>query len=398
MYEATVGRAAKRFGQDGALTTVFLITVVLLILDGVFSSQIMALVVKDDGAIGWIWPTLAKWGPKATITAVMAVAIFLIKHHKAADDQLMATFVTQLEQGDLVTRFPFAKAWFREAIRSGEHLDAIREARLKTTVVVANTTGSIASAAEQLSATSHESVELAREVGEMAEGQETGLLRIEGETQKILDAIEHLRHSNEALTRSKDVTDASLQNLIQGIQTIIDSLSVITDVSHRIGESSTIIQDIAKQTNLLSLNAAIEAAKAGAQGKGFAVVAEEIRKLAERSRAAASEISALTTESKDALQDGERATSAAQRILPEVKASFDGVSNGITEQGVATLSVSNAVREVSLVVADGKQGARQGRAISTQMVAGLRENDAAIADLARIAGGLNATVEKLKIH
>ncbi len=83
-----------------------------------------------------------------------------------------------------------------------------------------------------------------------------------------------------------------------------------------IAEKITIVQEIARQTDLLALNAAVEAARAGEHGKGFAVVASEVRKLAERSQAAAAEIGTL---SSDSVKVAQEAGSMLQKLVPDIK-------------------------------------------------------------------------------
>jgi methyl-accepting chemotaxis protein len=105
----------------------------------------------------------------------------------------------------------------------------------------------------------------------------------------------------------------------------------ILESAHKVGQITTVIAEIAQQTNLLSLNAAIEAAKAGEMGRGFSVVAEEVRKLAERSAAAVEEINALLNESGHRVQAGSATVSTVNTGLAKIESSIDGLARNARE-------------------------------------------------------------------
>jgi len=143
---------------------------------------------------------------------------------------------------------------------------------------------------------------------------------------------------------------ATLKTKVQEMQGQIMQLSEQTD---RIGNISTLVSDLANQTNMLALNAAVEAVRAGEHGKGFGVVASEIRKLADRSKKSASQINLLVADIQRAINstdEGTKTVDSGVNIASETAAAFAGVADAINNVVLSSQQISLNAKQQAIAI------------------------------------------------
>ena len=200
----------------------------------------------------------------------------------------------------------------------------------------------------------------------------------------------------ETLTAIRELTDQ-----VQQTSTEIENLAVR---SQNISKVLNVIRGIAEQTNLLALNAAIEAARAGEQGRGFAVVADEVRALAHRTQASTLEIDEMITAMQSGTEDAavsmersrEKAVSTS-RFADQAGQSLEEITASVKMIEERNLQIATASEEQSHVAREVDQNLVRIRDLSIQSAAGANQTSAASNELSNLAIGLNGLVLKFKI-
>ncbi|MEG0439095.1 MAG: methyl-accepting chemotaxis protein [Solibacillus sp.] len=205
--------------------------------------------------------------------------------------------------------------------------------------------------------------------------------------QRIAEATQELHSSSMEASHTADQGGTIIEDAKKQMETINETTNSVNTLVRKLAQQteeinsiSKVITDITDQTNLLALNAAIEAARAGEHGKGFAVVADEVRKLAEESKNSATSIVDLTLEIKSDTENVERAVSAS---LMSVK---DGVQI-ISEAGQSFTSIEQAINQMTVQI-------QEISATSEQLSASAEEVTASVAE---IANGSSSTSHNLEV-
>jgi methyl-accepting chemotaxis protein len=207
--------------------------------------------------------------------------------------------------------------------------------------------------------------------------------------QQLAASVEHIASHAQA---SRGESRASLHAAEQGSTAVTRSeasMDQVHEASAQMGRAVQMIQSIARQTNLLSLNAAIEAAKAGSFGLGFSVVAEEVRKLADQSAGSAREIDALIGTNQSAGATGRATVQKTVQALDEIQTRVRGLAERLDHIGVATQEQAAATSQVTGAVAEIAARTQQIAVATEQTAVTVAEMSRTTQDHARLAEELN---------
>ena len=190
------------------------------------------------------------------------------------------------------------------------------------------------------------SEELSASAQSMSQGATEQAASVEEISSSMEEMSSNIKQNAENAQQTQSIAVKAAQDAREGGEAVISAVAAMKNIAEKI----SIIEEIARQTNLLALNAAIEAARAGEHGKGFAVVAAEVRKLAERSGSAASEISDLSASS---VRVAEQAGSMLTKMVPDIQRTADLVQEiaaASQEQNSGADQINRAIQQLDQVV------------------------------------------------
>jgi methyl-accepting chemotaxis protein len=234
--------------------------------------------------------------------------------------------------------------------------------KLKNVVMdVKSAAENVASGSQQLSSSSEQ----------MSQGATEQSAAAEQASSSMEEMSANIKQTSDNAQQTERIAVRAAEDAEKGGKAVEETVNAMKQISNKI----TIIEEIARQTNMLALNAAIEAARAGEHGKGFAVVADAVRKLAERSQAAAGEISHLSTSS---VEIAENAGEMLRKIVPDIR------------------KTAELVQEINAASNEQNTGADQINQALQQLDQVIQENASASEEMASTAEELASQAEQLK--
>ncbi len=321
------------------------------------------------------------------VVLVMVITYFLLRNIVLQPLAKMSEISRDIAkgEGDLTKRVPAEGN--DEIAQMGQYFNEFIEKLQHMIKKVAHVTDKVASASVELSATAEE----------ISKGTDT----LTSRASQTAAAVEEMnatvgqvaQNSGKAASLAQDtvktaqeggtVVSSTISGMQQLSEAVSNSATIISDLgksSDQIGEIVRTIEDIADQTNLLALNAAIEAARAGEQGRGFAVVADEVRKLAERTTKATKEIGDMirqiqqdTRGAVDSMQQGTQKVTAGVDLVNKTGEALSQIVRMVSEsadmirqiavaseqQSVATQQIASDIENVARVTKESSSGAHE---------------------------------------
>jgi methyl-accepting chemotaxis protein len=330
------------------------------------------------------------------VTLLALVATYFFANRMTRPIVYITSIVSELAHGDLRPRIHLKSK--DELGVLAENMNEMLDSLSDTIQQVYRASESVASSAEQITASTDEvakgsvdQADRARKMTDLFEGLEYSIKRVANSAEDAKDLTQ------EAVNIAKEGTGI-INKSIDKMEQVNQQMTMLESDSKQIGAIIEVINDIAEQTNLLALNAAIEAARAGEQGRGFAVVADEVRKLAERSGEATKQIEGIINGMQDSTSKCVRAVSDGVLQFAQTRQSFESIVLKVDETSNKVSEIAGSSIEQSTKASEVLRTIESVASISEQAAAASEETAAASQELSSLAEKLYSAVEVFKYN
>nr|WP_273825826.1 methyl-accepting chemotaxis protein [Pseudomonas asplenii] len=269
----------------------------------------------------------------------------------------------------------------------------------------------LASAAEELNSVTEESARGLQQQNNEIEQAATAVNEMTSAVEEVArNAVSTSEASKNATASAGDGRDlvqetvSAIERMSSDVQSTATLIGNLADESRDIGKVLDVIRGLADQTNLLALNAAIEAARAGEAGRGFAVVADEVRALAHRTQQSTSEIERMigsiqggTEQAVDSMRNSTERAESTLNIAKGAGLALDTINSAIVEINERNLVIASAAEEQAQVAREVDHNLVNIRDLSVQSATGAGQTSAASNELARLAVDLNGLVARFSL-
>lgn len=262
----------------------------------------------------------------------------------------------------------------------------------------------ISATAAQLAASSAETATSISEITATVEEVRQSARLSHDKGKQVAEKSELLAHISQEGRRATGDVLGGLQRIREEMDFVAESVMRLSDQGQSIGDIIDVVRDLADQVNLLSVNAAIEAAKAGEHGKGFAVVAQEMRSLADQSKEATeqvkqilSEIQKATSSAVMAIERGTKAVAAGLELGQRTGEAIERLGQGVEEASDSALQIASSSQEQVVGMEQLVLAVQNIREASAQNTEGARQLEGAVRDLERLSVSLREVSSHLRV-